>query len=610
MDLNETLIDGRFKDAKPLATVEKIRALLRDNGIEIEEFWNERTVPHCHSLRLRVKGTTFGTNGKGLTPEFTLASAYGEMIERLQLGIVNIAQMQKMCLTPEPGKQDVLMPMEDLLRKHPQWYRSLSDQLLRYTSVTMTPRQILSQYADKTGMLRTTPHYDLITGETVYYPLDLRVACYGSNGCAAGNTMEEAIVQATSEIIERANKMKILTEGLTPPEVPEEVLKTFPVAWEIITWLRDHGLRLSVRDCSLGMRFPVICVCYIDEATGRYHTHFGAYPIFEIALERALTESFQGRTLQGIGTLEGFLYRKDEVFSIANVSNEFKEGVSQRTPEFFIGEPSLPWNEQVGYSGQNNRELLHQIVADLAARGLHPIVRDGSCLGFPTCHVLIPGFSECLIHRLDLRQNDFRYAPHAEKVLQNPSAASVPDMLGLVMHLDRMGTLSQTVATVRGFTLNARLFARVDAREDQFLMSATMGYVYHRLGRKDQILPCVERMLRCCPAELTGELLCLKRWLSMGRNGYDEATTRKLLTAFHRAETVDELYACLAQDRSPLEKYTLHCDKTSCDGCRLKDRCGHQQIEAMLRLIRERTERLDHTAFADALKTIMEDTNQ
>ena len=62
MDLNETLIDGRFKDAKPIATVEKIRALLRDNGIEIEEFWNERTVPHCHSLRLRVKGTTFGTN--------------------------------------------------------------------------------------------------------------------------------------------------------------------------------------------------------------------------------------------------------------------------------------------------------------------------------------------------------------------------------------------------------------------------------------------------------------------------------------------------------------------------------------------------------------------
>ena len=251
--------------------------------------------------------------------------------------------------------------------------------------------------------------------------------------------------------------------------------------------------------------------------------------------------------------------------------------------------------------------LLKQIVADLAARGLHPIVRDGSCLGFPTCHVLIPGFSECLIHRLDLRQNDFRYAPHAEKVLQDPAAATVPDLLGLMMHLERMDALSKKVPTARGFTLNARLFARVDAREDQFLMSATLAYVYQRLGRTKDVLPCVERMLRCCPDELQGELLCLKRWLSMGQNGYDEATTRKLLTTFHRPETVDALYDCLAQGRSPLEKYTLHCDKASCDRCRLKDRCGHRQVDAMLRLIRERTEQLDHTAFTELLKTVMDD---
>lgn len=605
MDLNETLRDGQFKDEKPLKTVEKIRAILADNGIELEEFWMEPTVPHCHSLRLRVKGTTFGTNGKGLTREFTQASAYGEMVERLQLGIVNIAEMQKMCLTPEKSKQDVMVHMDDLLRTNPRWYESLSEQLYRYTGTRMTARQILAQYADEKGYVRTTPHWDLTTGQTVYYPLDLRVACYGSNGGAAGNTMEEAIVQAVSEIVERANKTKILTEGIVVPEVPEDVLSQYPVAYGIITWLREHGLRVSIRDCSLGGRFPVVCVCYIDVETGRYHTHFGACPVFEIALERALTESFQGRSLEQIGSLEGFMYRKSDVFSVATVSREFKEGVSERSPEFFIGEPHLPWNDQVGYSGENNRELLKQIIADFTAQGLEVIVRDGSCLGFPTCHVLIPGFSECLIHRLDLRQNDFRYAPHAEKVLQNPSAASIQDMLGLLMHLDRMNTLSATVGTVRGFTLNSRLFARVSAKEDRFLMSAALGYVYQKLGKGTEVLGCVERMLRCCQPEEEGYLLCLKRYLSLKQHRYDDATIKKLLTAFHRPEIVRELYDCLDAHRSPLEKFTLHCDMVSCDTCRLNGRCGHKKIDAMLTLIRDRSEQLDHQAFAEHLQTIM-----
>ena len=81
----EKFIDGNFKDDSPLSTVEKIRNILKSNGIEVEEQWIETQVPYCFALLLKIKGLNFSTSGKGLSREFALASAYGEMIERVVL---------------------------------------------------------------------------------------------------------------------------------------------------------------------------------------------------------------------------------------------------------------------------------------------------------------------------------------------------------------------------------------------------------------------------------------------------------------------------------------------------------------------------------------------
>ena len=87
LDTEETLRDADFKDEKPVATVCRIKQILQALGIETREQWFDSSVPYCYSLRVSVVGTTFGVNGKGLTREFALASGYGELMERLQLGI-------------------------------------------------------------------------------------------------------------------------------------------------------------------------------------------------------------------------------------------------------------------------------------------------------------------------------------------------------------------------------------------------------------------------------------------------------------------------------------------------------------------------------------------
>ena len=84
----ENIVDAEYKDSSPVQTVNRIKCILDDYGIETEEIWLETNVPYCYALSVVEKNTGFRVNGKGLTREFALASGYGEFMERLQLGFV------------------------------------------------------------------------------------------------------------------------------------------------------------------------------------------------------------------------------------------------------------------------------------------------------------------------------------------------------------------------------------------------------------------------------------------------------------------------------------------------------------------------------------------
>ena len=114
------------------------------------------------------------------------------------------------------------------------------------------------------------------------------------------------MVQGFSEIQERYCQYQFLFRHLTPPDVPEDYLAQFSVASRIIRSIRAAGYDVVVKDCSLGEGYPVVCTAVIDRKTHQYHVHLGANPVFEIALERSLTEIFQGRNLSALAIDRGF----------------------------------------------------------------------------------------------------------------------------------------------------------------------------------------------------------------------------------------------------------------------------------------------------------------
>ncbi len=604
INLNQDSVDARFKDCSPTATVERIIDLLASYGIETEEIWHETSVPYCHAMSVRVKGTLFSTNGKGLTKEFARASGYGELMERLQIGSIYKGGMQKDGVQTLALESHSAIPMDEML-KHEAWYDQMGQNLALYTGVSMTGRQILAQHADSQGNIRAIPFYCLTTDTKEYFPAELRGKVYTTNGCAAGNTAEETLVQGLSEIVERHHMMRIIDGGYALPEIPEEVLQRYDTAYSIIQYVRSQGYKVVVKDCSLGQKFPVVSVYIIDEATGRYHTHFGAYPKFEIALERSLTESFQGHNIRDIARFEDFLHKKPGEFSFASVSNELVLGTHTKTLSFFIGKPSHPFNPDVGFTGENNKDILRQCVQYFKDMGFDILVRDNSCLGFHTYQIVIPGYSETFVHRLANNLNEYRYAAQAMKALRNPSAAALPDQLALLMHVEQMKKFTSTIKGAKGFQSGARLSAQLSPQQDSFYMSATLAYVYYGMGKYAQAIPNINNMIACADRETADFLICLKRYLDMKVNGRTAEETRELLTFLHKPETVEKLRLILAAGKNPLEPYTLHCDEISCNSCPLGDICCQSRVLELTDLILRKQAELDFDNFSAELKTLL-----
>lgn len=600
----EKLIDEDFKDNSPAKTVETIKDILADYGLEAEERWNDTNVPYCYSLSVRIKGTGFRVNGKGLSREFARASGYGELMERLQLGFLGKRAAQKDGAYSMSDTPLLKVPATDLLDKDGVWYEKMAARLKDWNGSIVNPKDIVMRYADVNGDVDVTPFVNLINGQKAFLPTEMRKNMYTSNGGAAGNSMEEAIVQALGEIVERYYRLQIISQKISTPEFPEEELKKFKVAHRIITYIRQQGYKISVKDCSLGKKFPVVCVCYVDRSSGRYHTHFGAYPILEIALERALTETFQDREIGSFAEYDELFLGTDKNALSSNVIRELVHGTSPRMPEFFIESSTCEYNKNVGFSGKNNKELLKECIDFFREQGHDVLVRDASCLGFPTCQVVIPGYSETYIHRISQETDEMRYLPFAVKAFRAPSKASLPDILGMFKHLNELQLFFTKDKKRSSFSACAKLMADLSWDQEQFLYLASTAYAYYTLGHLPNVQKNVENMIKLRRETDEEYLICLNRYLSMTIYNYNADTVKETLTFLHTNEVVERLYNCIDSGENPLEPFVLNCDM-SCDNCVIRSCCYQKQALKLADIINKAIERLSFDEFYQSINELI-----
>lgn len=589
-------VDAVYKDARPMDTVNKIKSILADSGIETTVIWSESNVPNCYSLRVNIEGTLVGTNGKGVTKEFALASGYGEFMERLQLGNIWRNKMSFDKGVSAGDAQSQYVPAQELLQRNPKWYEIYSQQLLTATGTTMTPKQILDQHLEPNGTIQCAPYYCATTGTIEHLPLALVKSVYGSNGGAAGNSMAEAVVQAISEIVERNHELQIIHNRIPTPEVPEEILESCPIAYKIICFLREKGYRVVVKDCSLGTKFPVVCVCLIHTPTGKYHTHFGAHPNFEVALQRTLTEAFQGHNLENVAKYETFCYKEEDVHDYRRLLAELVKGTSEKSPQFFTQQPDGPYTKVSGFAGGNNEDCLKECIDYFRQLGYDVLVRDCSCLGFPTCQVIIPGYSEMIPHRISTKNNAYRYRQQATRALKNPAAVGMADLIALQMHVMESG--KNRLNGLDNFQNEAGIPGLMSMEEGAYLMNAALAYMAFGLGNMGDAIGYISNMLRRKDTPDAGYLICLKRYLTMVLHKYPAEEIRQTLGYFHQTETVEKLYACLNSKTNPLHHLVLRCDGACTDACPIRNLCRKTKTDEISALIVERSSRINQADLA------------
>lgn len=389
----QTFIKGKDRDLE--STISSMEAKLFDLGFEVEQASWLNPINGVYSVHIRDKQCpALFTNGKGSSKKACLASALGEFFERLSCNYF----FADYYLGQQQDRHGFVHYPDE------RWFDGFDNP---------RPEGLLNeelwQYFDPDGVLSAAELFDsnsgagergvcavpfqrLSNGETVYFPVNIIGNIFVSNGMSAGNSRNEARVQALSEVFERYVKNKIISEGLCLPVIPEVVLSRFPMIQTMLSELRDYGYQLKVADASLGGQYPVINVTLINQQHGSVFASFGAHPCFEVALERTVTELLQGRRLDQMDVFHPPTFDIDEVRSPQNLEMHFIDSSGYVSQDFLRQQADFEFVDW-DHDGNTGDEFayLSQLVQQ---HGFEIYIADYQHLGVYSCRVLVPGMSD------------------------------------------------------------------------------------------------------------------------------------------------------------------------------------------------------------------------
>lgn len=426
----KTFIPG--KDAALEDSIQRLRSSIEALGFHIEEARWLNPAPYIWSVHIKDRDCPqVFSNGKGASREAALASAYGEMIERLSTRYLwadfNLAPaMEQFGFVHQQDEQ--WLSIEDTL---PDDVLDERTRALYNPEGKLTLAMLQDMNGGDTGKgVCLLPYTRLSDGKTVMFPVNLIANQFVSNGMSAGNTRDEALVQGLSEIFERAIKQRILREAVTLPEVPDSLLaERFPHIREGLQALSASGYPVRALDASLGGRYPVMCVVLQNPHDGGVYASFGAHPRFEVALERALTELLQGRALD---ELEGFpapTTNMDLVEDPHNMELHFIDSSGYVSWALLGDEPDYDfadWNDD-----RDNAALSTGLIALLAEEGHDVYLAEYTALGAYACRILVPGFSDIYLPDELYWNNNNQALPFRSTLMDLPNAT--PEALDAVL---------------------------------------------------------------------------------------------------------------------------------------------------------------------------------
>jgi bacteriocin biosynthesis cyclodehydratase domain-containing protein len=247
-----------------------------------------------HDLADLHRGMRSGKSGKGASDSQARASALCEGLER-HCGIFRGDEPRRRARLTDLGDSAVhpnacMLFSDKQYRDRDRWnaretrYNYVLFPLAEDAEIDWTPVWSLT---------RREPRY-LPTAYCYYNFADPEVPPFAvtcSNGTAAGNTLEEAILQGFLELVERDNVALWWYNRLCCPGVDLESFSE-PYLNEVREFLRSRNRNLWALDLTADLGIPVFAAlsCRLDRLPERILLGFGAHLEARVALLRAVTE--------------------------------------------------------------------------------------------------------------------------------------------------------------------------------------------------------------------------------------------------------------------------------------------------------------------------------
>jgi ribosomal protein S12 methylthiotransferase accessory factor len=153
------------------------------------------------------------------------------------------------------------------------------------------------------------------------------------------------------------------------------------------------GYIVEVLDASLGGKFPVTAISLVNPKNSTLFVSFGAHPVLQVSLERTMTELMQGRGLENLDAFEIPTFDMSIVSGDFNLESHFVDSNGKLGFGFLSSSKSFefaPWS----YKSEGSEAEYNHLTSILASMDKEMYLREYNYLGFYSCQMIIPGFSE------------------------------------------------------------------------------------------------------------------------------------------------------------------------------------------------------------------------
>lgn len=478
------------KSVSPLTTIQKVRETLQKSHLDILKKTlridtGRLGIPVYLSLCGKEALRTIGTKkqmGKGCTPEQAEASALMELVERYSFF---------------------------RFMKHPHFieapYCRLKDEALDFKYIPLSvydsdPDDPRNRLCFEELPMRWTWALDITHGKEILIPIDWFYLIHEYNGPAAGNSLEEAILQGLCEVVERHVSSIIARQKLETPTIDPMTMKN-PAARDLFNQFQRNGIKIYLKDFSLNTGIPTVGVLAYDPSTFPESS--------EIVFTAGTTTDPEKSTIRALT-------------EVAQLAGEFQNKTHYR--------PTLPKYEKLEEAGYlmsgstvvdvsslpnlSNQDFLREIVScvsslkkiDLDVLAVNVTYPE---LEIPAVYVIIPG-----AHFMD-RTSENSVSYHASRI-----ASGLADEAHAVAQMERIAHLFPKRYEVRFF----------------------LGYAYERKGEPGNALSQFETALCMNPRPADIAAIYCHLGIACREQGFFQKAMEMFKVAHQHNHTLKEIY--------------------------------------------------------------------